>query len=241
MERSRATASSSVTRPEGPSASSQARNRTSARPSRTWAARAPSISALFLQAFGMVQGSGPRSGSDPAARSLWAIQAGADRGSIDTLRWSAASLSSAGPSASGSATETASSSVAASSPVTLRPSMKREAPPPVSTMAKQSATGVFGISAPRMLKSQAIESGAVRTAASAPPFSSISATAASLAEDDSPAYSCGWGTAGEIGGAGRSAHTASMGLSSTATSAPPALTHAASRRAAPSGVCSQGS
>ena len=80
--------------------------------------------------------------------------------------------------------------------------MKRDAPPPVSTMAKHSATGVFGISAPRMLKSQAIESGAVRTAASAPRFSSVSATAARLADEASPEYSGGWGTAGEIGGAG---------------------------------------
>ena len=108
-------------------------------------------------------------------------------------------------------------------------------------MAKHNATGVFGMSEPRMLKSQAIESGAVSTAASAPRLSSNSATAASLAEEESPANSAGWGTAGEIGGAGRSAQTASMGLSSTATSRPPAFSHALSSRAAPSGVCSQGS
>ena len=80
--------------------------------------------------------------------------------------------------------------------------MNREAVPPAFRMPKHSATGVFGISAPRMLKSQAIESGALRTAASTPRFSSVSAIAASLAGEESPAYSAGWGTAGEIGGAG---------------------------------------
>ena len=198
----RSAASISVMHSAGASASSQARKRTSARPSRIWAARLPATSTGFLQALGRAQGSGPCSGSEPAARSLRAIQAGAVRGSSWTLRPSAARLSRAGPSASGAATVTASASAAARSRVTLRGSMNSDARPAVSRTAKARATGVLPMSAPRMLNSQAIESGALRTTASTPRLSSVPATAARLAAESRPANSGGCGTAGEIGGAG---------------------------------------
>ena len=54
------TAAISSSSPAAASLSSQARKRVTAAPSRTWAARAPLISAAFLTAFRAMQGSGPR-------------------------------------------------------------------------------------------------------------------------------------------------------------------------------------
>jgi hypothetical protein len=97
-------------------------------------------------------------------------------------------------------------------------------------------------SPPRTLNSQAIEAGAVITAASAPFFFSSSASRWRLAADSSPAYSSGCGVTGATGCGGRASPQAlSIGLGLTGCSSAPALAAAAFSRSSASGLCSRGS
>src|SRR5262249_18806334 len=66
---SAATASISVSLPDGASLSNQARKRDTAMPSRLWAARLPTISARFFVAFKDAIGSAPRCGLPPCSAS----------------------------------------------------------------------------------------------------------------------------------------------------------------------------
>ncbi len=93
-----------------------------------------------------------------------------------------------------------------------------------------------------MLNSQAIEAGAVITAASAPAAAKPWPTRARLEAESSPAYSMGWGTTGACGWPGRSApHASSRGLAATGSSAAPARAAAAFSRSSWSGLCRRGS
>ena len=108
-------------------------------------------------------------------------------------------------------------------PPTLAASMNRVGRPFAGTMAKASATGVWRMSPPRMLNSQAMESSMVRSTASA--FSSRSSVCTSriLSCALRPANSRPWGTIGAEEGFGRSCHKASIGLPATGSSLMPAL------------------
>ena len=87
---SAATASISVSFPRGASRSSQARNRTTAAPSRTCAARAPAISVAFFTAFIRAIGSGPRATLPPAWVTILASASAA-------VAWSSRTLLLCGP------------------------------------------------------------------------------------------------------------------------------------------------
>ncbi len=108
-------------------------------------------------------------------------------------------------------------------------------------MAQDSGSGVKATSPPRMLKVQATPCGSDSTTASS--FSSVSLPRmrASLSSTLSPARAGERMTTGAVGAAGRSSHTASSGLLSTATSVPPALVTARRSFSTPSMVISQGS
>ncbi len=86
-------------------------------------------------------------------------------------------------------------------------------------------------SPPRMLNSQAIDAGAVITAASRPDWISAAAIRLRLDAESSPANSRGCGTTGAAGWAGRALQAASSGLSSTGFSVAPALAVAWYRQA----------
>ena len=85
----------------------------------------------------------------------------------------------------------------------LAGSMNSSALPLAGTMANASATGLWATSEPRMLKSQQIEGGKVRTTASWPSFFRVAWTSASLSSADLPAYLRGCTTTAPCGGAGR--------------------------------------
>jgi hypothetical protein len=90
---------------------------------------------------------------------------------------------------------------------------------------------VRGTSPPRTFSSQAIESGAVISATSAPRAFMSAAMRRRLDSLLSPAKASGCGSTGASGAGGRSSHTASTGLESTGTKVPPALLQARSKRA----------
>ncbi len=116
------------------------------------------------------------------------------------------------------------------------------AEPSSSRMAWPIGRGERMTSPPRTLNSQAIEAGAVITAASAPACARLSPTRWRLSAEASPANSSGCGTTAAAGCAGRSAPQArSSGLSSTGLSRAPAFAAAALRRSSASGLCSFGS
>ena len=109
-------------------------------------------------------------------------------------------------------------------------------------MAWASGRGERITSPPRMLNSQAMEAGAVITAASAPALARSSPMRARFDAEVSPAYSRGCGETGACGWAGRSApQAASRGLSSTGVSVAPAEAAAAFSQCRASGLCSRAS
>ena len=111
----------------------------------------------------------------PAACSRSPPRCGAVAVSTSTRLPILPSVSSAAPSSSGGASVTALPSQATVRSGILRRSMKRSTWPSVCSSAKPSANGVCGTSPPRMLSSQAIESGAVSSATSAPFAATMSA------------------------------------------------------------------
>ncbi len=218
----------------------QRRKRASAVPSRTCAWRAPSISTGFLQARGRAVGSAPRTTCAPARSSASKYQADEVAGSTST-RWPE-SAASAPARRSGASSVTPLPSQAGSSGVTLAGSRKRRAEPSAARIACDSGSGERITSPPRMLNSQALEAGAVISAASAPCSARLLPTRSRLAGDGSPANSVGCGLTGACGWAGRAApQAASSGLGSTAFSAAPALAAADFSRSSASGLCSLGS
>ncbi len=235
-----AAAISSILR-ESPTSSIQARNRAMATPSRKCAARAPLISAAFLMALGRTQGSAPGTNLVPSAWSAWAKRIGAVSGSSRTRALDCASAVSLAISVAGSAMSRNSLRLPRTLPPTLAASMNRVGRPFAGTMAKASATGVWRMSPPRMLNSQAMESSMVRSTASA--FSSRSSVCTSriLSCALRPANSRPWGTMGAEEGFGRSCHKASIGLAATGSSLMPALPKVSVRRSTSLIVCSEGS
>ena len=97
--------------------------------------------------------------------------------------------------------------------------MKRSTEPSRCAMAKPSGSGVCGTSPPRMLSSQAIELGAVSTAASTASLASAAAISRRFWAASLPAKRRSCGTTGAKGAGGWSVHTASMGLRSSGASA----------------------
>ena len=160
----RATAISSRP-PLPPSRSSQAKKRAITAPSRLWAARAPAISATFLRALGSRQGSAPR--TIRPLPSLRKNQFAAVLGSSRTRLPAALSAASRGASWAGALSFAKGIKCARASRPILVLSMKSSGLPAAGTMAKASGTGLWATSEPRILKSQAIESGCVRITASA--------------------------------------------------------------------------
>ncbi len=94
-------------------------------------------------------------------------------------------------------------------------------------MAKESGRGVRATSPPRILSSQAIESGAVSTAASMPFAAIAAAISCRFSAAGMPAKRSSCATTGASGGAGWSRQIASTRFSVNATSEPPALAAAA--------------
>src|ERR1700694_5201356 len=92
-----------------------------------------------------------------------------------------------------------------------------------------------------MLKVHATACESDNTSASTPSLSISSPIRFSLSSSASPENCLPCTVTGASGGAGRSVHTASRGLLSTATSSAPALAQAAVSRSAAAEVCSQGS
>jgi len=119
--------------------------------------------------------------------------------------------------------------------------MNRSAVASAWSSAKASPTGVWVTSVPRMLKVQAIESSAVITVVSSPFAFSQSAMIARLSAADCPASAVSCTVTGAALGAGRSSHTASTGLLSTATSSAPLAARACASPRAQSMPCSHGS
>src|SRR3990167_4809804 len=182
-----------------PSVATHWRKLVRAAPSRIWARRVPSISTAFLQARGRVQGSMPRTTVAPSAARASKYQAEDCAGSTSTFL-PFRSLK-APARASGASRVTWLPSHAGSSSVTLAGSRNSRAVPSAPSTAWPMGRGERITSPPRTLNSQAIEAGAVITAASAPSFARLWPTLARLAADSSPANSSGWGEAGA--GAGR--------------------------------------
>ena len=86
-----------------------------------------------------------------------------------------------------------------------------------------------------------MEAGSVSTAASTPSAISWPAISVRFSADPLPAKASSWATMGAIGAGGWRDQTASIGLSSQATSSPPAFSQPARKRLNSSGVCSHGS
>ena len=108
-------------------------------------------------------------------------------------------------------------------------------------IANDSGSGVCGTSPPRILRSQAINSGMVSTAAAAPSPASALPMRARLSAALSPANSSGWAKTGASGTAGRPGQTESSGFLSTGFNVAPARSTAALSRSTSCGVCSHGS
>src|SRR5215472_7532448 len=100
-------------------------------------------------------------------------------------------------------------------------------------MAKATTKGVWGISVPRILKSQQMESQSVITAASTLDFFSDWATRARLALPSSPERLKGCGNASPLGAAGRPVQITSSGLDGQATRLPPDFSTACRNVATP--------
>ena len=174
-----------------PRSTTQCRNLASAVPSRICAERAPSISTAFLLARGRAVGSGPRTTFAPAFSSASKYQADEVAGSTST-RWPERSPS-APASRSGGSSVTPLPSQAGSSGVTLAGSRNSRAEPSAFSIACDSGSGERITSPPRMLKSQALEAGAVISAASAPRSARLLPTRSRLAVESSPENSPGCG------------------------------------------------
>ena len=129
----------------------------------------------------------------PALPSRSKIAAAAVAGSASTVL--PLSASSAGANSRGPRSRTALPRCRTSSGELLRSSRNRSVEPSACRIANDSANGVWGTSAPRMLSSQQIESGMVITAASAPYFFDSSAMRMRLASAFSPASARPCGTA----------------------------------------------
>ena len=154
--------------PFGASRSSQARKRTTAAPSRFWAARAPLISAAFLRALGRMHGSVARTMRALPPLSLRKNQNAAVAGSSLTRLPAFLRAASRASSAAGALILASGARCAFASAPILALSTNSSGLPVTGTMAKASATGLCATSEPRMLKSQAMESGSVSTTASWP-------------------------------------------------------------------------
>ena len=162
---SRRTVSISSTAPDCAAPSSQARNLVTAAPSRSCAARAPLISAAFFTAFNCKHGSEPRAirRGPPSARAKAKL---AVCGSTRTRLLALRRVASRSLSASGGlsfAKLFSSARVLASS---FSGAMKSSGLPAWGMRANASATGLCGMSEPRMLKAHATESLSVSNAAS---------------------------------------------------------------------------
>ena len=126
--------------------------------------------------------------------------------------------------------------------VSLAGSTKRSTVASRCTTANASGRGVWATSLPRMLRSHAIESGAVEDDRvdpvawrGAPPISRR------LSGEGRPACFRSWGTIGPRGGGGWSSQMRSTRFSATGTSVAPTLPHTAWRRSTLSIVWSHGS
>ena len=196
----------------GGAASSQARNRTTAAPSRTCAARAPLISAAHLRAFGSMHGSRPRTmAALPSARAI--ANAAVSASSRTFFLAVRSAFSRAGKSFGRHAGARRGARCAAASASILRASMNSSALPLAGTIANASVTGLCATSVPRMLSSQQIESGSVSTAASWPSSFSRFWRSASFSSAGVPAYFSGCTMTVPAGTAGRSLpHALSSGL-----------------------------
>ena len=164
----------------GVCASSQAKNSTTAAPSRRCASRMPAISPAFLQALGRRHGSSPHT--------TWPIRSDTASGAVVlSTRTGPFSAFSAGMKADGPCRRTPAPRCATTSVLTLAGSMNRSTAPVCDKTAKACTTGFLGTSAPRMFKSQQIESGSVKTAASCPAACKLAASLARFAVAVSPA------------------------------------------------------
>ena len=123
----------------------------------------------------------------------------------------------------------------------LRRSMNKVTLPSCRRIAKDSGSGVCGTSPPRMLRSQAIDSGhrQHRGGCALPRPERARAGPASTGRFRRQSGSA-CGTTGAIGAAGRPDQTRSSGFSATARNAAPAFSAAARNRSTSCGVCSQG-
>ena len=174
--------------------SSQHRKRARAAPSRMWAWRAPSTSVEFLRARGKAVGSGPQITWARAPSSRSKYQAEETAGSISTARPLRAAR--AAGKLSGASKVTSSPSQASRPAVCLAGSRNSRARPSSSRIAWLNGRGERITSPPRMLNSQAMEVGAVITAASAPRALSPWLSRARLSAETSPENSSGWATTG---------------------------------------------
>ena len=150
--------------------------------------RAPSISTAFLQARGRAVGSAPRTTSAPAPLQRLEVPGRRLAPGRPARGWPARSPS-APAEPSGGSSVTPLPSQAGSSGVTLAGSRNRRAEPSAFRIAWASGSGERITSPPRMLNSQAMEAGAVISAASAPCSARLSPTRARLAAESSPANS----------------------------------------------------
>ena len=156
----------------------------------------------------------------PASSSRSKIHEAAVAGSTWTGAPEAASASSAGPSRSGASIATPLPRWRSSPGASLRRSMNSVTLPSSRSIANDSGSGVCGTSPPRMLSSQAIDSGLVSTAAAAPSSASARPSRVRFAAALSPAKRSGCGTTGASGAGGRPGQIRSIGLATGLRLAP---------------------
>ena len=238
---SRFTTEISSSPPFGASRSSQWRNRTIAAPSRRCAVRAPSRSAAFLRAFGRIEGSCPSTIFAPVAARRALIASDVHTGSSWTAAFAAPSASSAAAKSDGGRTSVVRFRCARTSSGTRAGSMNTAARPVRGTMAWARTTGVCGTSRPRMLNSQARQSGIAITSASTLRSPRPDLSVEIFSSVVTPANCVGCTSMGVDGRAGRSVQTASTRFGSTARRAAPAGSSARAKRAMESAVISHGS
>ena len=184
-----------------------------ATPSRSCAARAPAISALFLRALGSTQGSVALATSLLVAPSCWRNQKAALVSSMRTRFLDFFSAAMRSLSSAGSRRRLMPFRYLRTSVDSLRRSIKSSGLPTACRTAKASGVGLCCTSEPRMLKAQAMESGIVSTTASSPASFSVLCSSAIFSSAGLPANLRGWIVTGPNGGSGCSGpQTASTGL-----------------------------
>ena len=210
---SRRTASISSSAPVAAAPSSQARKRATASPSRRCAARAPLISVAFLLAFSGSDGIGPARDAPWCRRARARTNSPRYWGSRRTRLPAVRSAFRRSASAAGSLTLAKVSRCARTAGASLSAAMNSSGLPLAGTIAKASATGVCGMSEPRMLNSQATLSLSVRMTASCLSALRRFWMSAILSCAERPANFCGCSVTGSAGAGGRARpHTRSTRL-----------------------------